>query len=188
MLTATYSIVAISAEQKKTRTLLVKLQNSIVNAWKNFQESDFAGLEAALHKLAQFDQLFHSRKVEKYVIPAIKNATHVADPLLEELEALSSYCMRILHALPGQVHQAIGQSIVKQKEVKKAMELYCSKLQLRLAKEEQELLPLVPKVLSGDEIFELGARFLAEDGEKYQSLSEASEIDPTLDDPVLLSE
>lgn len=179
MLTATYSIVAISAEQKRARKLLVKLQQTIVNAWKNFQDSDFAGIEAALHKLALFDQKFHARKVEKYVIPAIKSATHVADPLLDELEALNSYCLRILQTLQAQVHQAIGLGIAKQKDVQKevrtAVDLYCSKLQLRLAKEEQELLPLLPKVLSGDEIFELGARFLEEDGAKYENQLEASE-------------
>jgi hypothetical protein len=180
MLTATYSIVAISAEQKTARKLLLKLQQMIVNAWKNLQDSDFAGFEAALHKIRQVDQKFHSRKMEKYVIPAVKNATHAADPLLEELDALSTNCKRILQALPGQVHQAIGQGIAKQKEVKKAMELYCSKLQLRLAKEDQELLPLLSKVLSGDEIFELGAQFLAEDGEKYENqllTTESDELD-----------
>lgn len=177
MLTATYSIVAISAEQKNARKLLVKLQQSIVNVWKNFQESDFASVEAALNKLAQFDRIFHSRKMEKYVIPAIKNATHAADPILEELDALSTYCVKILQALPGQMHQALGQGIAKQKEVRRAMEMYCSKLQLLLTKEEQELLPLLPQVLSGDEIFELGAQFLAEDGEKYEEQRHVAEVE-----------
>lgn len=185
MLTATYSIVAISAEQKTARKLLLKLQQTIVNAWKNLQESDFAGLEAALHKIRLVDQKFRARKMEKYVIPAVKNATHAADPLLEELDALSTYCMRILQTLPGQVHQAIGQGIAKQKEVKKAMELYCSKLQLRLAKEEQELLPLLPRVLSGDEIFELGAQFLAEDGEKYESQLQTDDDDLSISEAFL---
>ena len=168
MLTATYSIVAISAEQKNTRKLLAKLQLSIRNIWKNFQEIDFAGVEAAIHKLAQFDQFFHSRKMEKYVIPAIKNATHAVDPLLDELEALSEFCVKILKSFPHQVRQALDQGIAKQKELRRAMELYCSNLQLRLVKEEQELLPLVHQVLNGDEIFELGAQFLSDDGKKYE--------------------
>jgi hemerythrin-like domain-containing protein len=168
MLTATYSIVAISAEQKNTRKLLAKLQLSIRNIWKNFHEIDFAGVEAAIHKLAQFDQIFHSRKMEKYVIPAIKNATHAVDGLLDELEALSEFCVQILQSFPNQVRQALDQGIAKQKELRRAMELYCSNLQLRLVKEEQELLPLVHQVLNGDEIFELGAQFLSDDGKKYE--------------------
>ena len=68
MLTATYSIVAISAEQKNTRKLLAKLQQSIRNIWKNFQEIDFAGVEAAIHKLAQFDQFFHSETQNRFLV------------------------------------------------------------------------------------------------------------------------
>lgn len=168
MLTATYSIVAISAEQKNARKTLARLQQSIRNVWKNFQEIDLASVEIAIHKLTQFDHFFHSRKLERYVIPAIKNATHEIDPLLAELEALSAFCVRILQSLPHQVRQALDQGIAKQKELRRAMELYCSNLHLRLVKEEQELLPLVHQVLSGDEIFELGAQFLADDGKKYQ--------------------
>jgi hemerythrin-like domain-containing protein len=171
MLTATYSIVAISAEQQKARRVLARLQQSITNIWKNLQEIDLASVEAAIHKLTQFDRLFHARKLEQYVIPAIKNATHEADFLLEELEALSGFCLKILQALPQQLHLAIQQGMVKQKELRRAMELYCSNLQLRLIKEEQELLPLVPRVLSGEEIFELGARFLSDDGEKLERSS-----------------
>jgi nucleotidyltransferase/DNA polymerase involved in DNA repair len=168
MLTATYSVVAISVEQKNARNTLAKLQQSIRTIWKNFQEVDFASIENAIQKLAQFDRFFHSRKLEKYVIPAIKNATHEIDPLLAELDALSAFCVRILQSLPQQVRLAFDQGLAKQKELRRAMELYCSNLQLRLVKEEQLLLPLVHQVLTGEEIFELGTQFLAEDGKKYE--------------------
>ncbi len=170
MLTATYSIVAISAEQQKARRVLARLQQSIANIWKNLQEIDLASVESAIHKLTQFDRLFHARKLEQYVIPAIKNATHEADVLLDELEVLSSFCLKILQTLPQQLHHALLQGTAKQKELRRAMELYCSNQQLRLVKEEQELLPLVPRVLSGDEIFELGAQFLSDDGKKLERL------------------
>jgi len=170
MLTATYSIVAISAEQQKAHRVLARLQQSITNIWKNLQEIDLASVESAIHKLTQFDRLFHTRKLEQYVIPAIKNATHEADVLLEELEALSSFCLKIIQTLPQQLHLALQQGVAKQKELRRAMELYCSNLQLRLVKEEQELLPLVPLVLSGDEIFELGAQFLSDDGKRLERL------------------
>lgn len=164
MLTATYSIVVLSAEQQKARRVLARLQQSISHVWKNLQEIDLASVEAVIHKLTQFDRLFHSRKMEQYVIPAIKSATREADLLLDELEALSSFCLKIVQTLPQQVLLAFQQGVARQKELRRAMELYCSNLQLRLMKEEQELLPLVPRVLSGDAIFELGAQFLSDDG------------------------
>lgn len=177
MLTATYSIVAISAEQKSARKILEGLQQSIRNAWKNFQEIDYANIETAIHKLIQFDRFFRSRKLEKYVIPAIKSATRTVDPLLTELEALSTFCINILQSLPHQAHQAFDQGIAKQKELLRTMELYCSSLQLRLVKEEQELLPLVHQVLNGEQIFKLGAQFLADDGKKYQDQQAQLELE-----------
>ncbi|HEY8027668.1 MAG TPA: hypothetical protein VIF60_24220 [Burkholderiaceae bacterium] len=164
MLTATYSIVVLSAEQQKARRVLARLQQSISHVWKNLQEIDLASVEAVIHKLTQFERLFHSRKMEQYVIPAIKSATREADLLLDELEALSSFCLKIVQTLPQQLQLAFQHGVARQKELRRAMELYCSNLQLRLMKEEQELLPLVPRVLSGDAIFELGAQFLSDDG------------------------
>lgn len=163
MLTATYSIVVISAEQNNARKVLAKLQQSISNIWKNFLEIDSASLESAIHKLTQFDQFFRSRKVERYVIPAIRNATREVDLLLAELESLSEFCVGILRSLPQQVRLAFDQGVAKRKELRRAMELYCTNLQLRLAKEEEELLPLLHRVLSGEEMFELGAKLLSDD-------------------------
>jgi len=180
MLTATYSNVAISAEQNNARNALAILQQNIRSIWKNFKEIDFTSIEIAIQKLTQFDQFFRSRKVEKYVIPAIKNATHAVDSLLAELDALSAFCVRILESLPHQMHQALDQGLIKQKELRRAMELYCSNLQLRLVKEEQELLPLVQQVLTGEEIFELGAQFLSEDGKKLQDQQAKLDIEPPI--------
>lgn len=173
MLTATYSIVAISAEQNNARKILAKLQQSISAIWKNLQEIDFASVESAVHKLTQFDQFFRSRKVERYVIPAIRNATREVDSLLAELESLSAFCLRILQSLPQQVRHVLDQGVMKRKELRRAMELYCSNLLLRLAKEEEELLPLVHRVLSGDEIFELAAKFLSDDSKKHEERQSA---------------
>jgi len=167
MLTATYSIVAISAEQNNARKILVKLQHSITNVWKNLHEIDFSRVELIIHKLMQFDKIFHARKLERYLIPAIKNATHEIDPLLAELESLNAFCVRILQTLPQQLHSVVGHGLTKKKELHRAMDLYCSSLQLRLAKEDAELLPLVHQVLSGEEIFDVGAKILTDDGEKY---------------------
>ena len=166
MLTATYSIVAISAEQQKARRILSRLQQSITNIWKNLQEIDLSSVESAIHKLTQFDRVFRMRKVEQYVIPAIRNATREADGIIEELEALSAFCVHLLQALPHQLNLALQQGFARQKELRRAMELYCSNVHMRLIKEEQELIPLMPRVLTGEAIFELGAQFLAEDGEK----------------------
>ena len=168
MLTATYSLVAISSEQQKARRVLARLRQSIAHLWKNLQEVDTAGIEAAIHKLLQFDRVVGERKMARYVIPAVKSATHEADALLEELDALSGFCGHLLQSLQQQTHLVLQQGRSKLKELRRAMELYCSNLHLRLTREEEELLPLVPRVLSGEEIFELGVQFLSDDGRRLE--------------------
>jgi hypothetical protein len=179
MLTATYSLVAISSEQQKARRILVRLQQSIASLWKNLQEIDLAGVEATIHKLTQFDRAVGERKMARYVIPALKSATREADALLEELDALSGFCMHLLQSLQQQAHLVLQQGTAKLKELRRTMELYCSNLHLRLVKEEELLLPLLPRVLSGQEIFELGVQFLSDDGmrlERRASSHEAEEL------------
>lgn len=179
MLTATYSLVAISSEQQKARRILTRLQQSISQVWKNLQEVDLAGVEAVIHKLAQFDRLVGERKMARYVIPALKSASRDIDALLEELDALSGFCLHLLQSLQQQSRRVLQQGRAKLKDLRRAMELYCSNLHLRLAREEEELLPLVPRILSGEEIFELGVQFLSDDGKKLEhraSPHEAEEL------------
>jgi len=168
MLTATYSLVAISSEQQRARRILARLQQSIASLWRNQREIDQAGVETTVQKLMQFDRVFSQRKMERYVIPALKSATHEVDAVLEELDALSRFCMRLLQTLQQQSHLVLQQGAAKLKDLRRAMELYCSNLHLRLAKEEEVLLPLLPRVLTGTEIFELGVQFLSDDGKRFE--------------------
>ena len=178
MLTATYSLVAISSEQQKARRILARLQQSIAQVWKNLQEIDLAGVETAIHKLMHFDRVVGERKMARYVIPALKSASRETDQLLAELDALSGFCRQLLQSLQQQAHLVLQQR-AKSKDLRRAMELYCSNLHLRLSREEDELLPLVPRILSGEEIFELGVQFLSDDGRKLEhhaSTHEAEEL------------
>ncbi len=177
MLTATYSLVAISSEQQKAHRVLARLQQGIAHLWKNLQEIDLAGVEAAIHKLVHFDHVVRQRKMERYVIPALKSATHEVDAVLEELDALSGFCEHLLQSLRQQSRLVLQQGRSKLKDLRRAMELYCSNLHLRLAKEEELLLPLVPRVLSGEEIFEMGVQFLSDDGKRLEHRANSQEAE-----------
>jgi len=168
MLTATYSLVSISSEQQKARRILTRLQQSIAHIWKNLQEVDLAGVEATIHKLTQFDQVVNERKMARYVIPALKTASRETDALLDELDALTGFCGHLLQSLQQQARLVVQQGRAKLKDLRRAMELYCSNLHLRLSREEEELLPLVPRLLTGEEIFEMGVQFLSDDGKRLE--------------------
>jgi hemerythrin-like domain-containing protein len=163
MLTATYSIVTISTEQNKTRRILHRLQQHIRNAWNGLKNIDLASIESTFNHLTQFDKYCRSRKVEVHLIPAIHRISHEADSLLTELEALSASGMNILRALREQLGRAFQGGVIRVNEVCNSMELYCNKLQKRLAKEEDELFPLARRLLSIEEWFAIAEKFLSDD-------------------------
>lgn len=177
MLTATYSLVALSGEQQKARRILARMQQSIALVWKNLQEVDLAGIEAAIGRLMHFDRVVSERKMARYVIPALKSASRETDALLEELDALSGFCVNLLQSVQQQARLVMQQGRARLKDLRRAMELYCSNLHLRLAREEEELLPLVPRILSGQEIFELGVHFLSDDGKKREHRASADDAE-----------
>ncbi|MFD2273794.1 hypothetical protein ACFS07_29680 [Undibacterium arcticum] len=90
MLTATYALVAIAVEHKKTWATSSTLQQYLQSSSKARQAIDPLGLESVVNQLVQIDDSCHQRKVEVYVIPAIRKATREADSLLAELESLST--------------------------------------------------------------------------------------------------
>jgi hemerythrin-like domain-containing protein len=165
MLTATYSLIALSVEQKKARSDLSALQHYIQKSSGELPDADCTALEVTLEKLTHFDEECHKRKVEMYMIPAIRQATDEADPLLEELESMSTLGMSILRSARTRLRQALEQGVEKLEELRTSMELYCSNLLRRLAMEE-ELFKIAQRVISGEEWFRLAADFLSYDAEK----------------------
>ena len=165
MLTATYALLTLSVEQKKTSAIFSTLQQYFQGGSENLQRIDPDSLEPVLNQLAQFDESCHRRKVDVYVIPAIRRATKEADSLLAELESLSLLAVRILKTVRERLMQSFDQGFVQIKELCCSMERYCQSLLQRLAKEEAELLPLARRVISSDEWFAIGANFLSLDAE-----------------------
>lgn len=175
MLTATYAILTLSVEQKKTVSLFSTLQQYFQSGSANLQGIDPDSLEPVLHQLAQFDASCHRRKIDVYIIPAIQRITKDADSLLAELETLSSRGANILRAVREHLQQAIEQGFVQIKELCCAMECYCHSLLQRLAKEEAELFPLAQRIITSEEWFSIGANFLSLDAENYKRNGSAHE-------------
>ena len=183
MLTATYSIVAISAEQKKSRSILFRLQQYLHNCLEKFNGHDFGAIATALEKLSQFDQHWHMRKMELYVIPAIRGATQEVDCLLEELESMSSRGVAILRSAQEKIRRALEQGLDYVSEVYRSLEGYCENLSQCLAKEENELLPMVGRLLTSEQWFPIAAQLLSDDAHgvkrRHQRASMASRGHPS---------
>lgn len=162
MLTATYSLVTISAEQKNSRSILSRLQQTLRSSLDKIKGSDLGGIRAALDKLLQFDQYWHLRKMEIVVIPAIRGRTREVDAVLEELECMSAKGMAMLRTAQEHLRGALTQGSLRLQELLRSLEGYCENLWLRLVKEETELLPLLKRSLTSEQWFPIATRFLSD--------------------------
>lgn len=162
MLTATYSLVALATEQDKTRAMLSRLQQYIQTTWRGLQSIDFSFLEATFGKLMQFDKFFGARKLERYLMPALRNTGKEAESLIAELDALRVKGANILRSVGDQLAEAFEMSSVKINQVCHAMESYCGYMLVRLEREERELIPLARRLFSIEDWFTIAAQFLSD--------------------------
>ena len=194
MLTTTYAFLSLSIEQKRLHNLLSTVQRSLHISFMNRQRLDAATLKPVVEQCTKLDASCRSRKIERYVIPAIQKATKEADPLLAQLESSTSIGRRILDSVKKWVRLAMQQRTMEMAALYASIEHYCNNLLERLAKEEKELLPLAQRVISSDEWFAMGAQFLSIDtehtelGQASDSPADASEADSvvlSLSDPLM---
>lgn len=167
MLTATYSLVAIANEQNSMRRMLRKLHQSICSFWNGLHHIDPEHIESAYATLTEFDTCCRQRKVEQYLIPAIRRATREADALLEELEAISASGKRLLHSVSDQLRHALNTGGARMHDICATMDQYCHKLLHRFAREEAELFPIANRVFSVEEWFSIAEKFLSVDGQTH---------------------
>ncbi len=180
MLTATYSLVAMATEQKNASHLLARARQAIAALWNSRQEADLGRAEEALSGLTRFDHYCHQRKVEKYVIPTVRGASREIDAIVGELESLSGIGMKFMGTAAEQLRAMFERHGPQVPELCHAMEAYCDCLQQRLKREEEDLLPLVRRMLSVDDWFSLAAKFLGDEQSRKPTRNSAPQGTPAL--------
>ena len=168
MLTATYVLLTLSIEQKKERHFISRLLQHVQSIARKPQEIDPVFIETQLNELTRFAEARHQRKVEACLMPAVRNASRDAGPLLADLESLSRLGNAMLRAVRKCLRRAMRRSATQGKFLCRTIDLYCHNLLKRLDKEEQELLPLAQRVISSDDWFEIGSMFLVQDRKEAQ--------------------
>lgn len=163
MLTATYVLLTLSIEQKKERHFISRLLQQVRTMSRKPQEVDPVYLQSQLDELARFAEARHQRKVEACLMPAVRNATGEAGPLLADLESLSRLGRAMLAAVRKCLRRAMRRSAVHSTFLCRTIDMYCQNLLQRLDKEERELLPLAQRVIRSEEWFEIGSMFLTQD-------------------------
>lgn len=161
MLTATYILVALSVEQSSIRLHLLSLQKT-AQAQRGMT---LAQLQYAFDSLNRLYETCHWRKIERYLIPAIRLAAPQADRLLDELGALNRSAFGILTSLQTRLDEALARNDAQIGEFCDGIDAFCATLLRQLEKEEGELFAVARRVICGDDWFHIANDFLRHDAQ-----------------------
>jgi len=170
MLTATYTLVTLSVEQTRIRVGLQSLRQLMHAAGLNQGALSAAQVAHATATMHQLQAACQWRKLDKFLIPAVRRATRLAEDLLAALDALSAQAADAL-AVSGAFDGAIddGEQAAAFCAV---VDTFCRVLLMRLEREEQELFPLARAVVTGEAWFALANQLLAHDAYLQEQRSE----------------
>lgn len=161
MLTETYTLVALSVEQASVRVSLLSLQKYVHANLMQQHSITLSQIEYACDTLNRLYQACRWRKVEMYLIPAIRQATERADELLDELATLNGAALDIIQTVRERVVTALTDESVAQ--ICRSIDAFCSTLLTRIEKEEHELFAIARSVICGDVWFSIANQFLLHD-------------------------
>jgi hypothetical protein len=160
MLTATYTLVALSVEQTSVRVGLQSLRQMLQSYYLGQAALTAAQVDYAASSMQRLYDACHWRKLDKFLIPAVRRATRLADDLLAELDALSKQSADALA-----VSTAFGGAIdgVQVDAFCAVVITFCNVLLTRIEREEQDLFPLARAAVTGEAWFALANQMLAHD-------------------------
>lgn len=182
MLTATYTLVSLSVEQASIRVSLLSFQKYMHAQLRQQRELNLSHVHYAGEWLNRLYQFGYWRKVDQYLIPAIRQATPHADGLLDELNKLNHAALDSVHAVQRRAVAAIDsseQQLEHQAEhLCLAIDSFCGALLARLEKEERELFALARRVIVGEAWFDIAYQFLAHDARVEESRRGKAQVLP----------
>jgi hemerythrin-like domain-containing protein len=174
MLTATYALLTLSVEQKKERNFISRLLQHVRAMSNKPHAIDAAFIASQVDELTQLAESLHQRKVEHCLMPALRHASADAEPLLADLQSLTSLGGAMLCSVRKRLRVAAPRGIRQVKFLCRALDQYCHNLLARLEMEERQLLPLAQRVVSSEAWFKIGTMFLDHDAKRKEERRNAS--------------
>ena len=186
MLTATYTLVSLSVEQASIRVSLLAFQKymhaQLHTQLHHQNQLTLAQWQYAADWLNRLYQSGYWRKVELYLIPAIRQATPHADGLIAELNHLQHAALESVNTVQQRAGVTVDnsqQQIEAQIETLSAsIDAFCQALLARLEKEERELFALARKVIGGEAWFAIAYQFLAHDARAEEDRRSKAQVLP----------
>jgi hemerythrin-like domain-containing protein len=163
MLTATYTLVALSVEQASVRLSLLSFQKYVRSTLLQQNSITLAQLEYACASLNSLYQACYWRKTEMYLIPALRQTTERADRLLDELNRLNQAALAAIRSLQERVGIFADVQDFRVEQVCDSIETFCTSMLARLEKEEQELFAIARAAFAGDTWFSIANQLMMHD-------------------------
>jgi hemerythrin-like domain-containing protein len=161
MLTSTYTLVVLSVEQTTVRSALQSVARGL-HALPDEDATLAPGQAAQLcAELRQVVDDCHARKLDKYLVPALRRDTCAADGLLRDLEQISNAASDSLAAAEACVDAGVRG--VDGASFREAVERCIAALRCRLEREEHELFPMARSLVRGEAWFAIANQMLAHD-------------------------
>jgi hypothetical protein len=162
MLTATYTLVALSVEQTNMRVSLHAVQQLVQKSYARQSALTEGQADYVCDTLRRLYESCQGRKLDRFLLPALQRAGAGAEPLLCELDMLSRSATEAL----GAACRLAAGSIDDEDGVDAfclAVERFCLALELRFDREERELFPIARSVIAGEAWFAVANQMLAYD-------------------------
>jgi len=166
MLTATYTLVALAVEQASMRTKISTFHEMVDTRLAVRPSLSQGEVDDTCHLMQRLYDAVHWRKVEIYLVPALRKATRAADQLLLELDGLKLAAANALCALGSLVQSGAVDSEARVREFCRCASGFCQALLLRLEREENELFPLARAAIGRGAWFTMANQLLLQDVER----------------------
>jgi hemerythrin-like domain-containing protein len=163
MLTATYTLVALSVEQATVRLSLLSFQKYVRSTLMQQNTITLSQLEYACENLNSLYQACRWRKTEMYLIPALRETTERADHLLDELNHLNQAALAAIRTLQERLGIFAEVRDFQVEQVCDSIEACCGALLKRLEKEEQELFAMARGLIGGETWFSIANQLMMHD-------------------------
>ena len=166
MLTATYTLVALSVEQTNMRVSLHAIQQLVQKSYARQSALTEGQADYVCDTLRRLYEGCQGRKLDRFLLPALRRAgagaNAKAEPLLCELDLLSRSAAEALGAAcrlaSGAIDEEDGVDAFCM-----AVTRFCAALEQRFDREERELFPIARGAIAGDAWFAVGKQMLAHD-------------------------
>lgn len=167
MLTATYTLVALSVEHANVRSNLQALQKLLHSSFIDQTTLSPGQVKHAVEAVKRLYENYHWRKIDMFLVPAIRNANEQANQLLRELDELARMAAESAATAVGAAAARLGSAALDtQASVAQfcaAVETFCTASLQRLEREEHDLFPLARAVITGETWFSIANKMMALD-------------------------